>query len=71
MDPQARMIMNLLATLQVDELGDFIGPGGALEGYEPTGTVHLNGQTITTDELLDILQQIQSGDLETVDVTVE
>ncbi len=71
MDPQARMIMNLLATMQLEELASFMGPGGALEGYEPTGTVHLNGQTITTDDLLDILQQLQSGDLEIVDITVE
>ncbi len=53
---QLQQLMNLLASLGLQDLLELFKPGGPLAGYKPNGKILVNGKNVDLAELLVLLQ---------------
>lgn len=63
-------LMHLLSLLPLGDL-DLFGPDGVLAEYEPTGTFLVNGQPMSFEEIVQILNGMNSGVNKVIGVTCE
>lgn len=53
---ELQQLLNLLATLGLQDILELFKPGGPLAGYAPNGKIRMNGRNVDLGELLALLQ---------------